>query len=119
MDLSTRASLISLAIICFATQIGPTISAETNTGQTTDCGELSVDEETQTPEGSAHVTNTIYNRIGDEFKLRKTTVPAVLVDRIRKIVLDSEANSIPELKDYRIARESVEKNRDVMIRSAP
>lgn len=118
MDLSTRASLVSLAIICFATQIVPTISAETNTGQTTDGGELSVDEETQTPEGSAHVTNTIYNRIGDEFKSKKTTVPAALVDRIRKIVLDSEANSIPELKDYGITRESVEKNRDVMIRSA-
>lgn len=89
-----------------------------NTEELVDRDELTVDEETRTPEGRSHARSTIYHRVGDEFRSKNSSVPVSLVEQIRKIALASEAKSKPDLEDFGITKESIEKNRDIMLRSA-
>jgi hypothetical protein len=79
---------------------------------------LTVDEEVRTPEGSAYVSSTIYERYGDEYKSSKKSIPVSVVNQIRELTLASETKTSPDLKDFGITEESVRSNRETMLQSA-
>lgn len=78
-----------------------------------------VDEEVRTPEGSCFASSTIYEPSGEGFKSTTgKTLSKELIDEIRRAVIESESKTKPDLKDFGITPESVEKNRDILVQAS-